>query len=188
MLMTHLRKLVFGRLSRRARDPFGRKLRIFGHTHHSATAAAEIVSFAMRRRQTEALTTPGPGVMKPRKEIARRVAMKSLMNAARLRSENAALAGTGGVSRGNAGFGFRPAFLDFSTLTIYPSRFADGRPAPFHLLDGLPDEVVADRSVTGRVVAAKATIVSGFERGGFFYTRQAAARACAEWVSWVDAR
>jgi hypothetical protein len=112
-----------------------------------------------------------------------RVSMKRLMNDSWLRSENAAHAGTGGVSGGNAGFGFRPAFLDVATLTIYPSRFADGRPAPIHLLEGLPDEAVADRSASGRVVAAKASLISGFERGGFFYTRQAAARACAEWDS-----
>jgi hypothetical protein len=108
--------------------------------------------------------------------------MKHLMNEQRLSQENTAHAGTGGVSRGNAGMGFRPAFLDFATLTIYPSRFADGRPAPFHLLDGLPDEAVTDRLPSGRVVAAKASIISGFERGGFFYTRQAAARACAQWA------
>jgi hypothetical protein len=103
------------------------------------------------------------------------------MNEERLNQENADHAETGGVSRGNASLGFRPAFLDFSTLTIYPSRFADGRPAPFHLLDGLPDEVVTDRNALGRVVAAKASLISGFERRGFFYTRGAAARACAEW-------
>jgi hypothetical protein len=107
--------------------------------------------------------------------------MKHLMNERRLLRENAAHAGTGGVSRGNSGMGFRPAFLDVATCTIYPSRFADGRPAPFHLLDGLPDAVVADRLPSGRVVAAKATVISGFERGGFFYTRKAAARACAQW-------
>jgi hypothetical protein len=107
--------------------------------------------------------------------------MKHNMNERRLLNENAAHAGTGGVSRGNAGMGFRPAFLDVATLTIYPSRFADGRPAPFHILDGLPDEVVADRLASGRVVAAKASVISGFERGGFFYTRRAASRACAQW-------
>ena len=107
--------------------------------------------------------------------------MNPLMNEGRLHQENTAHAGTGGVSGGNAGLGFRPAFLDSATFSIYPSRFADGRPAPFHLLDGLPDEVVADRSLSGRVVSAKATLISGFERGGFFYTRLAAARACAEW-------
>jgi hypothetical protein len=113
--------------------------------------------------------------------------MKRLMNEDRLRQENAAHAGTGGVSGGNASLGFRPAFLDSSTLTIYPSRFADGRPAPFHLLDGLPDEVVIIRLIpSGRVVATKGSLISGFERGGFFYTRQAAARACAQWTGWVD--
>jgi hypothetical protein len=104
------------------------------------------------------------------------------LNDDRLRQENAAHAGTGGISRGNAALGFRPAFLDSSTLKIYPARFADGRPAPFHLLDGLPDEVVIDRLPSGRVVAAKASLISGFERRGFFYTRHAAARACAGWA------
>jgi hypothetical protein len=107
--------------------------------------------------------------------------MKRLMNEQGLKQENADYAGTGGVSHGNASLGFRPAFLDFSTQTIYPSRFADGRLAPFHILDGLPDEVVTDRSASGRVVCAKVSVISGFERGGFFYTRKAAARACAEW-------
>jgi hypothetical protein len=104
--------------------------------------------------------------------------MNRFMNEGRLHQENAVPAGTSG---GNAGLGFRPAFLDSATFIVYPSRFASGRPASFHLLDGLPDEVVADRSPSGRVVRAKATLISGFERGGFFYTRQAAARACAEW-------
>jgi len=70
--------------------------------------------------------------------------MNPLMNEGRLHQENTAHAGTGGVSGGNAGLGFRPAFLDSATFSIYPSCFADGRPAPF-------------------------------------YTRLAAARACAEW-------
>ncbi len=76
---------------------------------------------------------------------------------------------------------FKAAFLDFATLTIYPSTFSDGRPAPMHLLDGLPDEVVVDRARSGRVIATKATLIAGFERDGFFYTRTAAARAAAEW-------
>ena len=108
--------------------------------------------------------------------------MKRLMNAEILRRENIVHIGTRGRSEENSGLGFRPAFLDFATQTIYPSRFADGRLAPFHLLDGLPDEVVIDRTVSGRVVAAKATLISGFVRNGFFYTRAAAARAAAEWA------
>lgn len=107
--------------------------------------------------------------------------MKRVMNQEVLLRENTAHTGTGGRSQENASLGFRPAFLDFETQTLYPSRFADGRLAPFHLLDGLPDEVVADRLPCGRVTAAKATLISGFVRNGFFYTRTAAAKAAAEW-------
>ena len=109
--------------------------------------------------------------------------MKRLMNTQLLRQENAAHAGTGGRSQGNCSLGFHPAFLDTATFAIYLSRYADGRPAPFHLLDGLPDEVVLVRTSAGRVVAAKSTLISGFERNGYFYTRTAAAKAAAEWVT-----
>jgi hypothetical protein len=108
--------------------------------------------------------------------------MKRVMNETVLRKENATFAGTGGRSEENRNLGFRPAFFDFATQTMYLSRFANGRPAPFHILDGLPEEVVVDRSPTGRVISAKATLLSGFERNGFFYTRTAAARAAAEWT------
>jgi hypothetical protein len=108
--------------------------------------------------------------------------VKRLVNAEMLRRENVVHTGTGGRSEENCGLGFKPAFLDFATQIIYPSRFADGRLAPFHLLDGLPEEVVIDRMPSGRVIAAKATLISGFVRNGFFYTRTAAARAAAEWA------
>jgi hypothetical protein len=32
------------------------------------------------------------------------------------------------------------------------------------------------------VIAAKSTLISGFVRNGFFYTRTAAAKAVAEWT------
>lgn len=107
--------------------------------------------------------------------------MKRLVTEETLRQENAAHVGTGGRSQENAGLGFKPAFLDFATQTLHPSRFADGRPAPVHVLDGLPDDVIVDRLPSGRVTAVKATIIPGFERNGFFYTRRAAARAAREW-------
>jgi hypothetical protein len=107
--------------------------------------------------------------------------MKRVLTEKELKRENTVHLGTGGRSQANSGLGFRPAFFDFATQKIYPSRFADGRLAPFHLLDGLPDEAVADRTAAGRVVSAKATIISGFVRDGFFYTRSAAARAAREW-------
>jgi hypothetical protein len=108
-------------------------------------------------------------------------AMKRLMTKEALRRENVAHAGTGGRSQANAGLGFAPAFFDYATCTVHLSRFADGRPAPFHVIDGLPDDAVALRSTCGRVMAAKATLISGFVRGGFFYTRSAAARMVRDW-------
>jgi hypothetical protein len=41
---------------------------------------------------------------------------------------------------------------------------------------------VVDRAPNGRVVSAKATLISGFVRDGYFYTRTAAARAAREWA------
>jgi hypothetical protein len=77
---------------------------------------------------------------------------------------------------------FRPAFYDHNTCTIYLSRFPNGTPAPFHMLDGLPEEIVTDR-FNGRVVSIKASIVSGFERNGYFYTRTAAAKLLSEMIT-----
>jgi hypothetical protein len=105
------------------------------------------------------------------------------MSEKQLQHENVVHTGTGGRSQESSGLGFKPAFLDFQTQKIYPSRFADGRLAPFHLLDGLPDEVVVDRASSGRVVTAKATLISGFVRNGFFFTRAAAAKAAKEWAT-----
>lgn len=107
--------------------------------------------------------------------------MKSLMSTQRLKTENREHAGTGGRSQENSGLGFAPAFYDYATCTTYLSCFADGRAAPFHVLDGLPDEAVVMRSPCGRVVAARSTLVSGFVRNGFFYTRAAAAKLLREW-------
>jgi len=92
-----------------------------------------------------------------------------------LASENQAFHGRGGTSAENRGLGFRPAFRDTQTDIVYPSRYADGRPAPCHLLDGLPGELVVARNPGGRVAAVKASVIAGFVRMGFFYTREQAA-------------
>ena len=81
-----------------------------------------------------------------------------------------------------ASLGFRPAFLDCSTMAIYLSRFKDGTPAPAHTLEGLPDEAVSIRTPCGRVMAPKATLIRGFERNGYFFTMSTAARAAKEWM------
>jgi hypothetical protein len=92
-----------------------------------------------------------------------------------LKVENQAYWGRGGRSEENHSVGFRPAFKDTQTSVVYPSRFADGRPAPFHLVDGLPDEVVIARDISGRVASVKPSVISGFVRMGRFFTREQAA-------------
>lgn len=102
--------------------------------------------------------------------------MNPQLNTAVLKRHNEEFAGTGGRSQANRPWGFRPAFMDEVTHIIYLSCFADGTAAPVHLLDGLPDEVVASRDAGGRVVSAKASIVAGFVRDGRFYSREEAAK------------
>lgn len=108
--------------------------------------------------------------------------MGDRMSGQRLRHENGLHAGSAGCSERNRHLGFLPGFLDFTTMRFYFARFADGRLAPFHILDGLPDEVVVRRSASGQVLTAKSSLISGFIRNGFFYTRRAAAKAAAEWA------
>jgi hypothetical protein len=92
-----------------------------------------------------------------------------------LECETDTFRGSGGISQENGCLGFQPAFMNKRTCAVYPSLFADGRPAPFHLLDGLPDEAVAKRNAAGHPVVLKKTVISGFVRDGRFYTREEAA-------------
>ena len=85
-------------------------------------------------------------------------------------------AGTGGVSQDNRHCGFKPAFLDIRSGEVYLSRFADGRPAPIHVLDGLPSTLVVTRTPGGRATAATGVVISGFVRAGRFYTREKTAQ------------
>jgi hypothetical protein len=94
-----------------------------------------------------------------------------------LEQQNRHYAGTGGVSQGNRARGFIPGFLDRATGGIYVSRFADGTPAPVHIMDGLPEELIVSRTASGQVAAIKGTVILGFILDGNFYTREQAAHA-----------
>ncbi|WP_370280443.1 hypothetical protein [Pontibacterium sp.] len=93
-----------------------------------------------------------------------------------LDEENKQYSGTGGVSKGNAHASFIPAFMDTETGQVELSRFSDGRIAPCHMLDGLPDSWITGRDLRGRVRNIKNTVVSGFVRLEQFFTREEAAR------------
>ena len=92
-----------------------------------------------------------------------------------LSEENIEFSGTGGVSEANAHYDFIPAFLEADSGQVQISCFQDGRQAPCHLLDGLPETWITQRDLNGRVVKVKSTVVSGFVRLGRFFTRQEAA-------------
>lgn len=102
--------------------------------------------------------------------------MNRAMTDERLMQETQLHRGTGGISDENRSLGFRPAFMDQETSAVYVSCFGDGRPSPFHLIDGLPDELVVARDVVGRAAAVKDSVVAGFVRGGRFYSREDAGR------------
>lgn len=94
-----------------------------------------------------------------------------------LHQQTLAFQGTGGTSTVNRPYGFLPAFLDTETGEVYLARFADGRPAPMHLLEGLPRQLVMERDLSGRSTAIKHSVIAGFVRDGKFYTREQAAQS-----------
>lgn len=97
-----------------------------------------------------------------------------------LRQENRRFQGTGGVSRNNRDAGFKPAFKDDITGDVYLCQHADGRPSSVHILDGLPSELVLQCCASGRPIAVKPTLVSGFTKGDQFFTREQVAQLLAE--------
>jgi hypothetical protein len=99
------------------------------------------------------------------------------LSRATLAAQNSDYRDSGGVSAGNGGRGFRPAFLDQVTGIVYRSCFANGCAAPVHVLEGLPDGLVVKRDRQGRVMAVREGIIAGFLQNGVFYTRDQAARA-----------
>ena len=103
--------------------------------------------------------------------------MKTLYSIETLARENRQYHARGGVSIINRSHRFIPAFCDTATGQAYRSRFADGRPATIHLLDGLPERLVMERTSAGTVTTAKDTVTAGFLREGRFYTREQAAAA-----------
>jgi hypothetical protein len=102
--------------------------------------------------------------------------MNRLMTCERLREDNRAFDGTGGVSAGNCTQGFIPAFCDTETGKAVPSRHADGSLASIHLLVGLPPEWAVELGNGNVVLAVKETVIAGFLRAGVFFTRDQAAQ------------
>lgn len=95
----------------------------------------------------------------------------------RLDSENIQYANSGGVSQNNAAENFVPAFKNANTGEIALSKYFNGKPAPLHLIDGLPDSwLIKD----GKQKDLQEFIISGFVRFGRFFDRQEAAEFIAQ--------
>jgi hypothetical protein len=102
--------------------------------------------------------------------------MKSMLTSNDIVQQSLAYRGTGGVSAENRAYGFRPAFFDRNSGRIHLSRDADGKPATYHLFDGLPLECIVARDNEGKPCAVSASVVVGFVREGYFFTREQAAQ------------
>ncbi len=90
-----------------------------------------------------------------------------------LADQNETFSDTAGLSQNNSHAGFVPGYQDTQTGETHISRYANGKPAPIHLLEGLPDDWVARRDAEGHVAETKSGIVAGFIRDGEFFTRDA---------------
>lgn len=108
-----------------------------------------------------------------------RVVRQGMLSEQLLHRQNLYFDGTGGVSENNRELGFVPAFMDADSGESVVSRFADGRPAPIHVLDGLPEEWITARDENGSVLSARDGVIAGFISHGRFYTRDEAEAATA---------
>ena len=109
---------------------------------------------------------------------ARRMLRRGLCQC-ELDAQNGEFAGTAGVSQHNRAAGFVPAYCNHADGQVLASRFADGSPAPIHVLEGVPDHWVEHRDSDSGLVRLKPTIEAGFLRDGRFFSR-AAAKAAVE--------
>lgn len=102
--------------------------------------------------------------------------MKQMLTSDDVIHESLAYRGTGGVSAENSAYGFHPAFLDRDTGLIHICRNGAGDAATSHRFDCLPEECILARDPQGRPYAVKPALVAGFEREGYFFTREQAAQ------------
>jgi hypothetical protein len=102
--------------------------------------------------------------------------MKQMLDYEDVIRDSLAYRGTGGVSAENSVYGFRPAFLDRDTGRIHLCDHPAGDALTSHRFDGLPAECITARDAQGRPSAIRSSLVAGFEREGYFFTREQAAQ------------
>ena len=70
--------------------------------------------------------------------------------------------------------GFAPAYFNSETSETMLSTFANGSPAPIHLLEGLPADWLVSQTDAGKPGALKDAVISGYIRDNKFFTREQA--------------
>ncbi len=129
-------------------------------------------------RQTIEQSSASPLETNPEEERReQQLELKGILSEQLLRNQNIGFSGTTGISEHNRRLGFAPAFLDTRSGECVVSCFTDGRPAPIHMLDGLPKQWITALDDNGHVTAVRESVIAGFIRAGCFYTREEAARA-----------
>jgi len=87
--------------------------------------------------------------------------------------------GTCGESATAKNVKFVPAFRNMLDGRVERARFPNGKPAPMHLIGGLPREWAVRCDEAGCVLEISDDIEAGFVRDDQFYTREQAARETA---------
>lgn len=72
--------------------------------------------------------------------------------------------------------GFMAAFRNRSMRRVELSRFRNGDPAPYHVIDGLPRDWAKAVDEDGTVLALRPEVEAGYLYRGHFYTRREAER------------
>lgn len=102
------------------------------------------------------------------------------MDKQELEDQNCRFSNTDAVSCNNKDKGFLPAFRDEDSGRVELARFVDGRPAPMHLIIGLPKSWAIEFDDNGAISVIKTSITAGFVRDGVFFTRDETIEACGD--------
>ncbi len=125
------------------------------------------------KRITEQLAELQPP---PEQDNEQKIKRRGVLSKTALVQENRQYRGTKAISEGCRESGFVPAFYDTLSDRSTISCFADGTPAPIHLLEGVPAEWVSEYDAEGHVASLRPGVIAGFLRDGRFYTREEVAR------------
>lgn len=78
------------------------------------------------------------------------------------------------VNSNSCQFYFIPAFYDALSHTVFLSCYKSGQLAPIHVLEGIPDNIIKNRTLTNNRGESKNSLIIGFIFKNKFLTRKQA--------------